>query len=149
MVFCRQMVLILACFLLVVAVAEAAEKVDFNRDIRPILSNACFRCHGPDAAVREAELRLDIPAGLFAKRDGKPAVVPGDPERSELMRRIVHTDAAQRMPPEDSNLKLTATEIALLRRWIKEGAPWQQHWAFQPLVQPTLPKLTGDKWSKN
>jgi hypothetical protein len=148
MVLWPRKLLVTACCLLLVSVAEAEEKVDFNRDIRPILSNACFRCHGPDAAVREAELRLDIPEGVFAKRDGKAAIVAGHPARSELMRRITHADAEERMPPEESNRKLTATEIDLLRRWIKEGAAWQQHWAFQPLVQPALPQVAEDTWSK-
>ncbi|MFP6603493.1 MAG: c-type cytochrome domain-containing protein [Pirellulaceae bacterium] len=139
MVLWPRKLLVTACCLLLVSVAEAEEKVDFNRDIRPILSNACFRCHGPDAAVREAELRLDIPDGVFAKRDGKAAIVAGHPARSELIRRITHADAEERMPPEESSRKLTATEIDLLRRWIREGAGWQQHWAFQPLVQPALP----------
>ncbi|MFP6574555.1 MAG: DUF1549 domain-containing protein, partial [Pirellulaceae bacterium] len=149
MVLWPRKLLVTACCLLLVSVAEAEEKVDFNRDIRPILSNACFRCHGPDAAVREAELRLDVPDGVFAERDGKAAIVAGHPARSELIRRITHADAEERMPPEESNRKLTATEIDLLRRWIKEGAPWQQHWAFQPLVQPALPQVAEDTWSKN
>ena len=149
MIFCWRMSLSVGSLLLFVTAAGAAEKVDFNRDIRPILSNACFRCHGPDAAVREAELRLDIPDGLFGKRNGKAAVLAGHPERSELMHRISHADVEKRMPPEESNRKLTATEIDLVRRWIKEGAPWQQHWAFQPLVQPATPQLAQDNWSKN
>ena len=142
-------VLITCCCLLCVSAAGAEEKVDFSRDIRPILSNACFRCHGPDAAAREAELRLDIPAGAFAKRKGKAAIVAGHPQRSELMRRISHADPDQRMPPKESNRNLTAKEIDLVRRWIEQGAPWQQHWAFQPLVQPALPKLAEDAWPKN
>ena len=144
-----QNILITTCCLLFVSAAGAEEKVDFNRDIRPILSNACFRCHGPDAAVREAELRLDIPRGAFARRKDKATIVAGHPDRSELMRRITHADLDQRMPPEESNRKLTAAEIDLLRRWIEQGAPWQQHWAFQPLVQPAPPQLAEDAWSKN
>ncbi len=144
-----RIVLITSCCLLFVSAAAAEEKVDFNRDIRPILSNACFRCHGPDAAVREAGLRLDTPSGAFAKRKGKASIVAGHPDRSELMRRIAHADPDQRMPPKESNRKLTATEIGLVRLWIEQGAPWQQHWAFQPLVQPALPKLAEDAWSKN
>ena len=77
--------------------------IDFNRDIRPILSETCFRCHGPDAAARKAELRLDTQAGALAKRDGAPAIVAGRPGMSELLRRITHADPDQRMPPADTN----------------------------------------------
>jgi hypothetical protein len=122
--------------------------IDFNRDIRPILSETCFRCHGPDAAARQAELRLDTEAGALAKRDGAPAIVAGRPGMSELLRRINHADPDQRMPPADTKQELTAVQIDLLRRWIEQGASWQEHWAFQPLVQPVPPQLAQDTWSK-
>lgn len=137
------------CCLLFVSVLGAAEKVDFSRDIRPLLADACFRCHGPDAAARKADLRLDVPTGLAAQDQGQVAIVPGHPEQSELMRRISHADADQRMPPPASNRKLSDTEVGLLRRWIEEGAPWEQHWSFQPLVQPAAPQLPADTWSKS
>ena len=145
-----QRVALVASFALLCIPGSAADKkIDFNRDIRPILSNACFRCHGPDAAVREAELRLDIPAGAFAKRDGRAAIVPKYPAQSELMRRITHQDPQERMPPHDSKRVLTPAEIDLLRRWIEEGAAWQKHWAFESLHQPSSPQLPKENWSKN
>ncbi len=127
----------------------AAEKVDFNRQIRPILSNKCFRCHGPDGSHRKADLRLDDFATATAKRDGPSAIVPGKPEASEVFRRISTLDADERMPPDDSGLKLTAAEIGLVRRWIAEGAVYQPHWAFISPQTPRLPKIEQTAWPKN
>jgi hypothetical protein len=106
--------------------------VSFNRDIRPILTENCFYCHGPDANHREADLRLD-------KREVAVelgAVTPGDADSSELVRRIESEDADERMPPADSHKQLTAEQKALLRRWIAEGAVYQQHWSYEPPVRP-------------
>jgi hypothetical protein len=114
--------------------------VEFQRDIRPILSDACFQCHGADESNREAKLRLDQRADLFAKRDGHTIVVPGRPQDSELVRRITSTDPESRMPPRNAERQLTPREIQLLRRWIAQGADWQEHWAFVAPRQPTLPQ---------
>jgi hypothetical protein len=108
----------------------AAATVEFNRDIRPILSDKCFVCHGPDSAKRKAELRLDQRDAAIAPRDQTRAIVPGDAANSEVYQRVATTDADLRMPPPDSNLKLTATEISLLKRWIDAGAEYQPHWSF-------------------
>lgn len=120
--------------------ASAEEKLDYNRDIRPILSNNCFRCHGPDEADRkgsaEGGLRLDVEEA--AKAD---AIVPGKPEASELIRRILSTDADEQMPPKTSGKTLTAAQIDLLQSWVKQGAPYAKHWAFVAPVQAPLPKL--------
>jgi hypothetical protein len=112
----------------------AADAIEFNRDIRPILSDNCFACHGPDAGQRQADLRLDDQEAALAElASGKRAIVPGSVEQSELAHRISTTNEAERMPPADSSKKLTAAQIELLRRWIQDGAPWQGHWAFLPL----------------
>ncbi|MCB1210133.1 MAG: DUF1549 domain-containing protein, partial [Verrucomicrobiales bacterium] len=117
----------------------AVEKLSFNRDIRPILSENCFACHGFDAKKREADLRLDVPEGAFATKDGVTPIVPGNPEKSAVWQRIITTDADDLMPPEKSHKKLTAAQKELLKRWIEEGAPYQKHWAFESPVLPRVP----------
>ena len=94
-------------------------KIDFNRDIRPILSDKCFICHGPDAPAKKIELRLDSEAAALA------AIVPGQPEQSKLIKRITHADEAMKMPPASSGRTLSKTEIELLAEWIRQGAQWQ------------------------
>src|SRR2546421_11710884 len=106
----------------------AAGRVEFNRDVRPILSDTCFPCHGPDRAKRKADLRLDLEADARADRGGSRAVVPGNLEQSELYRRIASDDETEQMPPPDSGLKLTPAQVETLRRWIEQGAGWQKHW---------------------
>lgn len=120
------------------------ELVEFNRDIRPILSENCFFCHGPDAAERKADLRFDTEEG--AKRDlgGYAAIVSGDASKSDLIERIEHADPDSIMPPPESSRVLTETEKALLGRWIDQGATWQKHWSFEPPVRRELPEVTGD-----
>ncbi|MEM7145548.1 MAG: DUF1553 domain-containing protein [Verrucomicrobiota bacterium] len=120
------------------AVADG-EAVDFNRDIRPILSEYCFHCHGPDAADRKADLRVDTEEGIFADLGGYAAVVAGKPEESELMYRVLHEDADEVMPPPKSNKVISAREKKLLSRWIEEGAEWRDHWAFEPVERPQTP----------
>ncbi len=125
--------------------ASAAEKVEFNRDIRPILSDKCFICHGPDSAKRKGDLRLDRREAAIATRDNSAAIVPGKSATSELTRRISTSDVDLQMPPPDSNLKLTPAEIQLLKRWIDEGAEYQAHWSFLPprIVTPPATRQTG------
>ncbi len=121
--------------------AIAADAIEFNRDIRPILSENCYACHGPDSGQRQAGLRLDKhEAALAALESGARAIVPGNLEESELARRISATDEAERMPPTDSNKKLTADQVELLRRWIRDGAAWQGHWAFLPVRRNEPPE---------
>ncbi|MFV1994409.1 MAG: PSD1 and planctomycete cytochrome C domain-containing protein, partial [Verrucomicrobiales bacterium] len=117
---------------------EPEEGIDFNRQIRPILSDNCFRCHGPDAEDREADLRLDTAAGIVADLGGYAAVAPGDPEASELVARIFNDDPDEVMPPPDSHKKLDAGQKELLRRWIAEGGEWRAHWAFEPITRPEV-----------
>jgi hypothetical protein len=136
------------------ALAAAAEPlpatVEYNRDIRPLLSDACYQCHGPDAARRKADLRLDTEAGARADLGGDTrAVVPGDPARSELLRRVSSDDEDERMPPAKSGRRLSRRQVALLRRWIEQGAKWQKHWSFLPPRRPDLPPVRTPGWVRN
>lgn len=123
--------------------------IDFNREIRPLLSDRCFRCHGPDAAQRQAKLRLDTRLGMQANRNDLPVVVPGDPNASELYLRIAHADPSHRMPPTDSTPPLTASQIRLIKEWITQGAVWQRHWSFLPPARPPLPSVKNIEWPRN
>ncbi len=127
--------------------ADEPVDVDFRRDIRPILSDKCFQCHGPDAE-RESALRLDQEQSVKALRDGGAAVVPHQVDESLLFQRIMSDDDRTRMPPPDSNKSLTPREIELLRAWIEQGAFWTGHWSFERLVAPSVPVSAGD-WSRN
>ena len=114
--------------------------IDFNRDVRPILSENCFHCHGPDASQRKGDLRLDTPQGIVADLGGHTAVVPGTAVKSELFVRILHHDPEELMPPPKSKRVLKPQEIEILKQWINQGAPWAKHWAFIPPVKSALPK---------
>ena len=127
------------CLLGVPAPAAAAKKIDFNRDVRPILSEHCVACHGPDAGKREADLRLDTREGLFSKIDNIFPVVPGKPEASEVMLRILSHDKDEMMPPPKANKPLKPEQIAVLREWIAQGAEFKGHWSFIAPVKPALP----------
>lgn len=131
------------------ALASApAPSVEFNRDIRPILSDRCYACHGPDQANRKSKLRLDTEAGAKADLGGRFGIVPGDPDRSQVIHRITAANAT-RMPPAWSGAaRLTDHEIDLLVRWVKQGAPWQKHWSFIPPVRPDLPAVSDPLWPK-
>lgn len=120
--------------------ARAADDVDFNRDIRPILSDLCFTCHGPDANTREADLRLDQESAVFAKRD-TPLIVRGKPLESELVRRVLSKDDDERMPPPDSKKQPTAAQKEMLQRWIEQGARWATHWAYVPPAKAAPPQV--------
>lgn len=134
---------------LVVALPLIEAEIDFDRDIRPILSDNCFQCHGPDAAKREADLRLDTRAGLFGDLDGYKVVAPGDLEASELYYRITHEDPEERMPGEDSGLTLNEREIDLIKSWISEGAQWTRHWSLVPPERPVEPLVSHSDWVRN
>ncbi len=130
--------------------APSGQRVDFNYHIRPILSDRCLACHGPDEKGRKAKLRLDTRDGTFKSvEDGRFVVKPGDLAKSELFRRIVSTDPDEVMPPPSSHLSLSQAEIDLMRRWIEEGAEWKGHWAFQPLAPVPLPTVRNSKWPRN
>ena len=114
-------------------------EVDFGRDILPILSDSCFRCHGPDQKARKAGLRLDTKEGAFRADKKTTVIVPGKSSQSELIRRITSKDEDEVMPPPDSNLTVLPVQIALLKSGVDEGAKWGQPWAFVPLRKPTIP----------
>jgi hypothetical protein len=107
-----------------------AAAVDFQREVRPILSDNCFYCHGPDKSTRMMDLRLDTKEGAFAERKTGRLIVPGDPAASLLYQRIATSDTARTMPPAHSKKLLTAAQKDTLKRWIAQGAPWKEHWAF-------------------
>src|SRR5262249_17454405 len=117
--------------------ARAGEPLQYNRDVRPILFENCIACHGPDSAARKAALRLD-------RREiavDKGAIVPGDPDASELVRRITSDDESERMPPPETKKKLNDDQKATLIRWIREGATYQPHWSLIAPVRPPLPEV--------
>jgi mono/diheme cytochrome c family protein len=123
-------------------VKQPAAVIDFDRQIRPILSENCYTCHGPDEQQRKAKLRLDTRDGLFGKlRGAGHVVVAGKPGESELLARILSSDDEERMPPVKSQKRLTSQQIELLKQWIEQGAPYAQHWAFVPPRRPDVPKL--------
>ena len=129
------------------------DKVSFNFHIRPILSDKCFKCHGPDANKRQAHFRLDIADSAYAplkETKGAFALVPGKPNESELYKRISSTDTSYMMPDPDSHLgALTAHEIKLFKKWIEQGAKYETHWAFSPPHKSVLPKVSDKDWVKN
>lgn len=124
-------------------------EIDFNRDIRPILSENCFQCHGPDSGTREADLRLDRHEDAIADRGAYTAIVPGDVEASELIRRITSEDEFVIMPPPDSHKSLKPEQIALLKRWIAGAAEWSPAWSYVPPKRHELPTVKDKSWSKN
>ncbi|WP_437221873.1 PSD1 and planctomycete cytochrome C domain-containing protein [Planctomicrobium sp. SH661] len=126
-----------------------AGEVDFGRDIRPILSDKCFQCHGADAGTRHADLRLDLRDAAIAERDGTRPITPHRPEESLILARILSTEESERMPPAESNKHLTADQIELLRQWIEQGAVYKEHWAFEPVQAPPIPAVRQQSWVRN
>src|SRR5205823_3120299 len=130
----------------------AAEKLQFNRDIRPILSDRCFKCHGPDKAARKSGLRLDLADEAYAerKKSRKHPIVPGKPDESLVCQKIFATDKDEMMPPPESNLSLALQEKEKVRRWIAEGARYQPHWAFIPLPDSIpVPTVRNKPWPRS
>ncbi|MSO24241.1 MAG: DUF1549 domain-containing protein, partial [Acidobacteria bacterium] len=126
-----------------------AKPVDFNRDIRSILSDTCFACHGPDEQTQQAGLRLDTKEGTFADRGGYQVIVPGKAAESRLFQRVSAKEESLRMPPATAERKLTQQQIDLLQRWIDEGARWETHWAYSPPKRSALPSVKSPTWAKN
>lgn len=125
--------------------ARAEEAIGYNRQIRPILAENCFACHGPDSASRKADLRLD-------KRDAAVemgAFVPGKPEESALLERINSTDESTVMPPAETHKKLTAEQKELLAKWIAAGAEYEPHWSLIPPARPVVPTVQNKAWARN
>lgn len=128
------------------------DKIDFNFHIRPILSDRCFSCHGPDEASRSTDFRLDTEEGALAElkeSKGEKAIVPGDPHNSEIFRRIISTDPDYKMPTPESHLNLTDREVALIAKWIEQGAEWKNHWSFLPIEEQNVPAVKDKSWAMN
>jgi hypothetical protein len=127
--------------------AFAAAPVTFNRDIRPILAEACFQCHGPDPGTRKAGLRLDTEAGFFTAKDGEsPTVIKGQPGKSPLFQRLISKDTEEVMPPPESHKDLKPAQVAMVKTWIEQGAPWQPHWSFIKPERSKLPEVKNSAW---
>ena len=146
--------LVLALASLVAASPSAAQDaagptVDFQRQVRPILADNCFQCHGPDERTRQVRLRLDTEEGAFAERPAGHPIVRGDAGASLLYQRVTHADSRLRMPPAHTNKTLGDEQIDVLRRWIDEGASWDQHWAFKPVVRPGVPAVDAADWARS
>jgi len=129
--------------------ADNAARVEFARDIRPILSENCFRCHGPDEQSRQGDLRLDLENDVLGDGQATRVVAPGRPEASELFSRIVARDDEGRMPPPEGHARLKPAEIERVRQWILQGAPWQPHWAFVPPLRAAPPQDGDNSWVRN
>jgi hypothetical protein len=128
------------------------ESLDFNIHVKPILSDKCFACHGPDLAAQKAGLSLHLPELAFSSlkdSPGKVAIKPGNLRNSELFHRIVSEDTEYRMPSQESNLTLSPREKAILIKWIEEGAVYKKHWAFIPPQKTAFPKVKDKSWIKN
>lgn len=139
-----------ALFLLLSLAADAGDPpISFDRDVRPILSDNCFECHGPDNNKRKAKLRLDREEGLFAHRDGVKIITPGAPEESELFARITEPDADFRMPPTEFRHSLDDAEISIIQRWITEGAEYESHWAWRAPQRPATPDVRDERWTQS
>src|SRR6059058_3222813 len=138
------------CVLITPLAAAVPEKVRFNQHVRPILSGNCFYCHGPDPKHREADLRLDNREGATADLGGYAAIVPGKPDQSTLIKRVTSKDPDEHMPPPASKKPhLTDEQIAVLRRWIEQGAEYEGHWAFLPLANVQPPPVKNVAWVTN
>ncbi|EPR67636.1 hypothetical protein ADICYQ_3276 [Cyclobacterium qasimii M12-11B] len=136
----------------VIREASIPDQVSYNFHIRPILSDNCFACHGPDANKREAGLRLDTEAGAYAALKENPdqhAIVPGNPNKSQVIKRIFSEDASEKMPPPESNLTITDYERNLIKKWVDQGGVYEKHWAFEPPTKKTIPIPDSDEWSHN
>ena len=146
---------VLRLLCLVVALAEfgflkdVQSAVGFDREVRPILADHCFSCHGPDGEQRKAGLRLDTREGLLGAPGRLGPFAPGKPEQSEAIIRILAEDAAERMPPPEAKRPLSEEQIGTLRQWVAEGARWQRHWSFEPVKRPLVPTIGDSGWARN
>ncbi|MEO1844490.1 MAG: PSD1 and planctomycete cytochrome C domain-containing protein [Akkermansiaceae bacterium] len=133
----------------VLPVLLTGQSIDYARDIQPILSDNCYQCHGPDRKARKAKLRLDVRDVAVAERDGLHPILPGKPDESEVMARVLHDDPEEAMPPSKTGKKLNSREVELLRRWIAQGAKFSRHWAFIPPVRPPTAKTRMTNWVRS
>src|SRR5438067_2326937 len=123
--------------------------VSYLKEVRPILAQHCFGCHGPDEKARKGKLRLDQKDQALAPRHGKRVIAPGNPDGSLAWERITSPDDTERMPPPGKGEPLSARQIATLKAWIEQGARWEEHWSFTPPVKPALPKVAGRGWVRD
>src|SRR5438093_4490909 len=145
----RQILCVVACSCSAVLAAAEPDRVSFNRDLRPIMSDTCFRCHGPDRNARKADMRLDIrEEAVKPTRSGHVPIVPGDPDKSEIITRIFSTGASV-MPPKSAHKELTPAQKDIVGRWVAEGAVYEGHWAFQPVKRPPLPEAADRSRIRN
>src|SRR5262249_21043559 len=135
----------LAALILIGPTAWAGEKLEYNKDIRPILAENCFACHGPDKNARKSDLRLDVREDAVRAK----AIVPGDPDRSGLVARIFESDPARIMPSRKSLKKLTDRQKEILKKWVLEGGEYQPHWSFIAPKRPSLPRVKNQEWARN
>ena len=146
----RQIVKAMLCWSVAIVTGGAADdRIDFNRDVRPILSNYCFECHGPDAEQRQADLRLDERSSAIAATNDGAAIVPGSAAVSGLVERITSPDKDLLMPPAESGKRLNDRHIAILKQWIDQGATYAKHWSFEPVSRPETPDAVPMDWPKN
>ncbi|MDA0814109.1 MAG: DUF1549 domain-containing protein [Verrucomicrobia bacterium] len=145
----RNLLALLLVFAFAPGGARAAEKLGYNRDIRLLLSDRCYKCHGPDQKTRKGELSLNDPADVLRPRKDGAVLVPGKPDESVLIDRIFTTDEDDRMPPPDSGLSLTAAEKETLRRWVSEGGEFEPHWAFIAPKKASLPEVSDKAWVRH
>ena len=129
--------------------AMASQALDFNRDVRPILSDHCYACHGPDAQKRKAGLRFDQEQAAKADLGGYAAIVAGNIADSVLIERVLSEDEDEVMPPPEFKKPLTPDQIEVLKRWVSDGAKWDNHWSFEPIVRPVPPTIEDDRWTRN
>ncbi len=143
----RRLSIALLAQLVPMAMSLAAE-IDFDRQVRPILADKCYACHGPDQAQRQADLRLDTQEGALADLGGYAPIVPGQPDKSELVRRI-YAEGDEAMPPAEHIKQLSASEKQILFEWIEQGATWQAHWAYLPPKRHPTPGTQNSAWCQN
>src|SRR5713226_3753267 len=143
------MTLALACLTWSTALVHS-QSIDFSREVRPIFSRHCFKCHGPDEKARKGKLRLDLPeTALRGGKSGQPAIVPAKPQESEVIRRIFADDDSEVMPPPATRNPLANAQKQILKKWIAQGAEYKQHWAFIQPTQAPLPKVQQADWPRN
>lgn len=146
----RKILLLLTTTFAVTSLLKAADApLSFNRDVRPIIADACFHCHGPDSGTRKADLRLDTKKSFFGGDGVDPVVIPGKPDESPLYDRLITKDPDDIMPPPDAHKDLKPEQIAIIRRWITDGAAWQPHWSFVKPEKPALPEVSKKDWVVN
>jgi mono/diheme cytochrome c family protein len=143
------LLILVGCCLPIAASAADPERVDFTRQVQPLFADRCFACHGPDENTREADLRLDLRTSVFDRQRESPLILPGSSKKSELFERISSDDPEFRMPPPSATRQLKPKEIRLIRRWIDQGADWQEHWAFIPPAQPVISEVSNSDWPRN